>query len=73
MNGQGLYAAVLQLLCQVGDDQVFFVPAKACLHSHRRLHRLHHLASDVEHQRNIPQHTRTGTLPSHLLHRTAEV
>ena len=73
MNGQCLYAAVLQLLCQVGDNQVFFVPAKACLHRHGRLHRLYHLASDVEHQRNIPQHTRTGTLPCHLLHRTAKV
>ena len=45
--GERLYAAVLQRLRQVADDELFVVPSQARLHRDGRVHRLHHLARDV--------------------------
>ena len=73
VDGQCLYAAVLQLLSQVGDDELFVVPSQSGLHRHRQVDGIHHLARDLQHLRYVLQHAGTSTFASHLLHRTAEV
>ena len=73
MNGQSLNATILQLLRQFGDDELFVVPAQACLHGDGQFHGIHHLAGDLQHLGYILQHSGSSTLASHLLHRTTEV
>ena len=73
MNGQRLDATILQLFSQLGDDELLVVPAEARLHRDGQADRLHHLLRHLQQLRNVLQHTRPGTLPGHLLHRTAEV
>ena len=73
MDGEGLYAAVLQLLGQLGDDEVVVVPAQSCLGGDGSLHGVDHGTGDVEHQRHVAQHAGPGALAGHLLHGAAEV
>src|SRR5574344_1455248 len=73
VDGERLYAAVLQLLCQRGDNQFVTAPAQPGFDGDGDADRLDHLACDVEHQRDVAQHARTGTLARHLLYRTAEI
>ena len=73
MNGECLYAAILQLLGKCGDYQIVAIPPEAGFHRHRNLHRIHHGARDVEQQRYVAKHARTGSFVSHFLYRTAEI
>ena len=73
MDGERLYAAVLKLLGKVSDDEVAAVPAQTGLYGDGCVHRLNHLARYVEHERNVLQHARAGSLAGHLLHGAAEV
>ena len=71
--GQGLNAAVLQLFGKVFDDDVLRVPTKPCLHRYGHFHRVDNRPRYLQHQRNVAQHTCSGTLAGHLFHRTTEV
>ena len=71
--GKSLYAAVLQLLGQVFDDDVLRVPSQPCLHRYGHFHGVNHRPRDFQHQRNVAQHAGSGTLACHLLNRTTEV
>ena len=73
MNGQRLDAAILQLLGQVNDNLMALIPAQAGLDRHRHFYRINHGTRDFEHQGDILQHTRSGTLASHALHGAAKV
>ena len=73
VDGQRLDAAVLQLLGQLGDDELVLVPAQARLHGNGQLHGVHHLLGDLQQFGDVLQHAGAGALASHLLHRTAEV
>ena len=55
MDRQGGYATVLELGCQVGDDEVILVPAEACLHRHRQGDRLHDRTGDLKESGHIAQ------------------
>ena len=57
MDRQSGDAAVLQLGCQVGDDEVVLVPAEARLHRHRQGDRLHDRTGDLEESGHIAQET----------------
>ena len=73
MDGESLYAAVLQLFGESRDDEAAAVPSQACLHCDGRPHRAHHLTCDVEHQRYVLQHARSRSLACHFLYGAAEV
>ena len=73
MNGKCLYATVLQLLSQLGDDELLMVPAQTRLHGNRQLNSLHHFLCNLQQLGNVLQHACTGTLASYLLDGTAEV
>ena len=71
--GERLYAAVLQLFGKVGYDEVAAVPSQTGLDGDGCVHCLHHLARYVEHEWNVLQHARTGSLARHFLDGAAEV
>ncbi len=71
--GKCLYATVLQLFCQLGDDQLFAVPSQPCLHGNGNVYGFYNLPGDVEHLGNILQHAGSSPLTSHLLDRTSKV
>ena len=75
MNRQCRDTAILQLLCQLRDNQVLLVPAQPRLHGHRHLtaHRIHHGACDFQQFRYIAQHAGTSSLGGNLLYGAAEV
>ena len=73
VDGERLYAAVLQLLSQLGDDEVVAVPSKSGLDRHGHVDRLDHLARDFEHERHIAQHAGSGTFARHFLDGASEV
>ena len=73
VDGQRLYAAVLQLLCQFRDDQLLEVPSQSRLHRHGQFHGVHHLARNLQHLGYVLQHACARPFARHLLHRTAEV
>ena len=73
VNGQSLYAAVLQLFSQVRDDQVFFVPSQSRLHCYRCFYGFDNLSCDVKQERNVLEHPRSRTFSSHLFHRASKV
>ena len=73
VDGQCLDATVLQLFGQLGDDELLVVPAQTGLGRHRQTDGIYDLTGNLQHLRDVLQHTGTGTLTSHLLHGTAEV
>ena len=73
MHGQSRDAAVLKLLGEVGNDDIVAVPAKARLDSDRKPDSFDDLARNLEHQRNITQHSGSGPFMGHLLHGTSEI
>ena len=56
-----------------GDYDVVGTPSETCLHGDRQVHRLNHLASDIEKERNVLQHASSGALACHFLHRATEI
>ena len=73
VDGQRLYAAVLQLFCQFGDNQLFGIPTQSRLYRDGQMDGIHHLACDFQHLGDILQHTCTSPFASHLLHGASEV
>ena len=73
VDGQGADAAVLQLFGQGDDNLVLGIPAEAGLHGNGYLHRIDHGAGDLQHQRDVLEHARSGSLARHALHGTTEV
>ena len=73
MNGQSLNTTILQLLGQVHNHLMIFVPSQTGLHRNWHLHRIDHCSRNLEHQRNVLQHARTSPFASHTLHRAAKV
>ena len=73
MDGQGLYAAVLQLFGQWHDDAVFHVPPQTGLGRHGHLHGIGHGTGYLEHTRDVLQQSRPGTFARHALHGATEV
>src|SRR5574344_816738 len=73
VDGECLYATVLQLFCQVGDDELFLIPSQTGLDGDGHLDGIYHLTGDFQHQRNVLEHAGTGALACHLLDRTTEV
>ena len=73
VNRQGGDAAVLQTFRQIDNDLRFMVPTQPGLHGHRNFHGIHHRFRNLQHQRNIPKHSGSGTLACDLLDRTTEI
>ena len=73
MNGKCLYATVLQLLGQLGNDELLMVPAKACLHGDGQTDGLDHLLRNLQQLGNVLEHACTSALAGHLLDGAAEV
>ena len=73
VDGQGLYAAVLQPWREVGDDLVLAVPAQTGLDSDRNTDGIHHRLGDGQHLLRIAQHAGSGSFRGHFLHRASEV
>ena len=73
VDRQRLYAAVLQLLSQVLDDQVSFVPSQPRLYRYRRFHGFDDLFCDVEQERDVFEHSCSGAFSGHLFHRASKV
>ena len=53
MDGQRLYAAVLQLFSQGGNDELFVIPSQAGLDGDGHLHGLYHLLGNLQQFGNI--------------------
>ena len=73
MNGKCLYATVLQLLGQFGNDELLVVPAQACLHGDGQTDGLDHLLRNLQQLGNVLEHACTGPLARYLLDGTAKV
>ena len=73
MDGQGADAAILQLLGQGDDNLMLGIPAEAGLDGDGYLHRIDYGAGNLQHQRDILEHTRSGSLAGHALHGATEV
>ena len=73
VDGQGSYAAVLQLLGKVGDYDVVAVPTEACLYGDGDFYGIDDGACDFEHLWYVSQHARAGTLPCHFIYRASEI
>ena len=73
MNGEGLYATVLQLFCQRGDDEVVGAPAQSGFHRYGGVNGLYYLFCNFEHEGYVLQHTSARPFACHLLYRAAKV
>ena len=73
MNGEGLYATVLQLFGQRGDDEVVGAPAQSGFHCYGGVNGLYHLFCNFEHERYVLQHTSARPFACHLLYRATKV
>ena len=73
VDGECLYSAILQLLGKLGDDEVIAIPTQSGFHGYGHVDRFYYFSGDVEHQRNIAEHSGSGTLSGNLLHRATEV
>ena len=73
MNCERLYAAILELLCQLPDNLALMIPSEACFHGDGKTDCAYHGTGDIKHQRYIAQHTCPGTLSRHFLHRTTKI
>ncbi|CDA55788.1 unknown [Prevotella sp. CAG:604] len=73
VDGECLDSAVLQLLSQVGNDEVVIIPTQSGFHGYRHIDCFHHFSCNIQHQRNIAEHTSSSALSSHFLDRATEV
>ena len=72
--GERLYAAVLQLFCQLADHQMLVVPPQSGLGCDWCAgHCVHHCACYLQHFRYVLQQSCSGTFAGHLLHGATEV
>ena len=73
VDGQSLDTDILQPFGEFHDDLRIFVPAQAGLHRHRQLHRLDHLARDLDHLVRFAHHSRSRAAPCDLVYGTSEI
>ena len=73
MDSESLNALILQLLCEVLNNDMVLVPAQASLGSYRHIDCIHHAAGNLKHERHILQQSCSGSLGSYTLHRAAEI
>ena len=73
VDGERLDSAILQLLGKLGDDEVLAIPTQSGFHGYGHIHRLHHFSCNIQHQRNISEHSGSRTFSGNLLHRATEV
>ena len=73
VDGQGFDATILQLFCQLSNNELFVVPTQTCLYCDGQTHGFYYFLGDLQHLGNVLKHTSASTLARNLLHRASEV
>ena len=73
MDGKGGDATILQLFGQINDYFIIRIPPQTCFNRNRNIDGFYYFFRYFKHQRNVPEHTGSGTFACHFLDRTTEV
>ena len=71
--GKGGNTAILQLFGQIDNDLVVGIPSETGFHRNGKFDCFYHFTRDVQHQRNITEHSGSGSFSGHTFHRTTEI